>query len=965
MRQVVPDGCQQVDRAHHQRYSVSSKSALSLNSLYSVVNEADESSSDEDDQETGRAATEVDRIHELLQEHSGKMRDGASALVPDIGNIPYKRRFYTGSLLHVAALSHESHGLLEKLLQMKADANESAHGEWPGVASKLKVQPIHLAAAVGNLDALRSLIHHRVEVDAQSKHDQNDHYTALHNAVWFSNDEAVQYLIRKKANVDIQNTKGETPLHLAVKSHDLPIVRQLVMARAKWTTQAKDGATCVDLAIQCCPEALSMTTEKSMKTLLQIAKVGADEHMAYKTIIGKDGKLKEAWQKAMKDESARSPDTFLEDTLKLCKQSPLAAATLLDGLAVEPAAANPQYGVPKTARVHLKFFPTALLEDMEWPDPTCLDGQKQSRWMRQLCNAKPADLLQPSATTRATACEQDDEDEQLVSIKVVVVKGLVCPEFLEVIAGADENGDRICQSIVSLAVMNFCWLHFARATAVSNIIYRLLAVALMTCSVFLEIVPNDAPLFLKQACWNVVAAIISYEVLHSLVSLAKVMYQAISKSFLETVRHNITNLCEWIFNGVSFYMIYISAQQGFDVCAVPPLAAVTLLVRWLLLAWSLRTVDGVGQILLPIIFASFEPVKGVLLVAFFGFLAFFSAFLTLGSQVENLSILGVLINTMRLLLLGDGDGIDAVLRAFGDDEAEFQLIGVVFLAAAIFMFVIVILNLLIAAYGEASLKDGEIKFRQQRARVCLNGWNMPSWPFGCSVLRLPDGNIVSVYLAVILIGLLGWTILFALARDHAAICGWPAMALFLGDCILNQKPWPDTEDGPRLLHLWMCYQQKLENEHRQNSETQDSHQDHYKKLSRRLDMRHRKLHRKMAQMMFQAESMIKQRWTEGVDQQTSPNLRVDDENSAAATADNPAVPTEAWQQTVLKQLEKLCSGQEDLRRRLDELEKNSSRDCTSQEDLQQRLDEPGGPATEIGASGETLEHQAENRVVEE
>eukprot|EP00930_Biecheleria_cincta_P023503 TRINITY_DN16977_c0_g5_i1.p1 TRINITY_DN16977_c0_g5~~TRINITY_DN16977_c0_g5_i1.p1 ORF type:complete len:923 (+),score=166.61 TRINITY_DN16977_c0_g5_i1:53-2821(+) len=852
------DGCHDSDdspsfRAQQRRDSWGKqRGSVTMQSISSIVDEVDDSS-DEDDHETHREATEVCKISELLQEHCGTPNWEDSAVSKTISDIPYKGRKYKGKLLHVAALSRENehHLLVERLLDLKAKPDEPAHGDWPGVAvSGVEVQPIHLAAAVGNLDVVRSLLRHGADVDAQSKHDARDHYTALHDAVWFSHDEVVIYLMRKDANLDIQNTKGETPLHLAVRSHDLPIVKHLMKQGANPKIPANGGETAIHLAMQFCPETFGIVADKSMKSLLMAAKVGgADEHLAFRTIVGKDGQLKPAWQKALKKESDSAPDLFLEQILTLCKRSPLAAVALLEGLATEPAAVHTQYTVPKTASVHEKFFPTALLENTQWPDPTSSEGQKQMSWMTHLCNGKPDDVLHPHAV--GASASEDDEDEQLVSMRVLSVRGLVNPDFLEVIADADENGECLCQSIVSLAVMSYCWTGFAKATAIANTIYRSLAVALLTCSVFLKIVPTESNLFLNQVCWNGVAAIVTFELLCSLILLAKVMIRALTGSFLEAMRNNVTNFLEWVFNGVSFYMICVSAQEGFDLCAVPSLAALTLLVRWLLLAWSLRTVDGVGQILLPIILASFEPVKGVLLVALFGFIAFFTAFLALGSAAaQNVNVLSVLINTMRLLLLSDGDGIDAVLRAFGDDEAEFQLVGVAFLAAAIFMFVIVILNLLIAAYGEASLKDGEVKFRQQLAQVCLNAWRRPSWPFGFSACRLPDGNVFFVYIAVMFIGVGGWILLFAFARDYAAICGWPALALLMGDCILNQKPWQDeNEEGTRLLHLWMCHQKKLEHAQRQTLARLDEPRDHYKKLSRRLDVRHRKLHRKMDEMM--------------------------------------------------------------------------------------------------------------------
>jgi ankyrin repeat protein len=58
--------------------------------------------------------------------------------------------------------------------------------------------------------------------------DPNSGSTLLFKAVQLENYEAIEFLLKKKANLDIQNIYGETPLHLAVENGNIEIVNILL-----------------------------------------------------------------------------------------------------------------------------------------------------------------------------------------------------------------------------------------------------------------------------------------------------------------------------------------------------------------------------------------------------------------------------------------------------------------------------------------------------------------------------------------------------------------------------------------------------------------------------------------------------------------------------------------------------------------------------------------------------------------
>ena len=88
-----------------------------------------------------------------------------------------------------------------------------------------------------------------------------------------------------------------------------------------------------------------------------------------------------------------------------------------------------------------------------------------------------------------------------------------------------------------------------------------------------------------------------------------------------------------------------------------------------MLTWTCRAFAWAGEKILPILKASCVPMGGILLVTasiFCGFCHSFAA-LTLAQGISDHFF--VLLASLRLLLLGDGDGAAVILGLYNGDEA--------------------------------------------------------------------------------------------------------------------------------------------------------------------------------------------------------------------------------------------------------------------------------------------------------
>lgn len=117
--------------------------------------------------------------------------------------------------------------------------------------------PLHLAAALYNVDCARTLVTHGAVVDCTG-HKRNS--TPLHYAAsgyvnapgWNerAQERMITYLIDFGASVDVTDKNGATPLHKAVRTRCAGAVQILLAAGADVRAVSKSGSTPLHLAVQ-------------------------------------------------------------------------------------------------------------------------------------------------------------------------------------------------------------------------------------------------------------------------------------------------------------------------------------------------------------------------------------------------------------------------------------------------------------------------------------------------------------------------------------------------------------------------------------------------------------------------------------------------------------------------------------------------------------------------------------------
>jgi ankyrin repeat protein len=105
---------------------------------------------------------------------------------------------------------------------------------------------LYVAAQSGSLEAIRVLLDHSTERQAQDK----DGRTALHMAAQSGSLEAIRVLLDRGADIQAQDKDGRTALHMAVQSGSFKAIQMLLDHSANIQAQDKNGRTALHVAAQ-------------------------------------------------------------------------------------------------------------------------------------------------------------------------------------------------------------------------------------------------------------------------------------------------------------------------------------------------------------------------------------------------------------------------------------------------------------------------------------------------------------------------------------------------------------------------------------------------------------------------------------------------------------------------------------------------------------------------------------------
>ncbi len=101
-----------------------------------------------------------------------------------------------------------------------------------------------MAVMWGHTEAVKLLVAAGANIDAENTKGQ----TLLHRAAWSGDTKVVKLLLAARANVDAVDNEGWTPLHGAAERGHTEVVKLLLNAGAKISVSNTEGRTALDLA---------------------------------------------------------------------------------------------------------------------------------------------------------------------------------------------------------------------------------------------------------------------------------------------------------------------------------------------------------------------------------------------------------------------------------------------------------------------------------------------------------------------------------------------------------------------------------------------------------------------------------------------------------------------------------------------------------------------------------------------
>jgi len=337
-----------------------------------------------------------------------------------------------------------------------------------------------------------------------------------------------------------------------------------------------------------------------------------------------------------------------------------------------------------------------------------------------------------------------------VNIKVLLIEDMISPEVFLALSKTDHL--RIFTKVAIKAMVDFVWFKCARTYYSINLVYRFVELALLLWWVL----NPELPAHLRRITWSFMCFAFIRDGLYEACELYGLRKLCSSTRHKSKEQDAVSRFLGWFdaagwsrffrnwttpgnmmdaFSVILMLMLVITTYDdsrsnlsGQDDAFV----AALVFSRWMELLVACRAYTLIGRKLLPVL-QSASAMGGIACVTFFTFMAFLHAFWALGSGGSTFR--DILINAIRFLVVGDGDGIDMVLSLGTDDDEETQGFGkigpIVILVVAMLVFSIWIMNLFIAATDQAyeqALEYSATRFQQERASICMQHMFQPCFP---------------------------------------------------------------------------------------------------------------------------------------------------------------------------------------------------------------------------------------------
>lgn len=792
----------------------------------------------------------------------------------------FKGRAFTGTALHIAALSKgvdsdlSGEQLLCDLIDMGVDLSQECE------YASGSCQAIHLAAGVGNRNIVRMLVESQCDVDAKTTFNNEPHYAALHEACFFRQTDMVSELLKLKASTNTVNNKKQMPLHIAAIQGMHNVCQMLVAANADITMEDNKGITPLVAAMESglyLYSKLFHLTGRTLKDLYMVAQLSA---VASSEMLRDKNSLEghhSSWTSELQKDCTSGDG--MATWIKLIAIAPKASEEVIDCLTVRPRIQNEAHH-PLPKRVNLPEGKLFLCDYQPFDYWACKADQAEvfPPWHESLCPGiglgKKEEVGKRSCqkTLCGSICGQDfstvvpvvetNEPESTneagarynrrktaardlvpVDVRILCLPGVICPHVLHALASVKDQ--HVFGKISVRAIVEYTWTQVVRFPYYCRTCQRVIVVALLLAWVLAQ---HDLTQMQRRVLWSVLAAMTYLEMFHEICEA--IGYWRVLGLFAVYMRSG-KNIFDYVSLGISLTLCHVTFFD-FKLEDWPILFSVLVMGRWLMLMWTCRAFAWAGPRIMPIMEASMAPMAGILAVTAFCFLGFWHSFAALQLGHGGMENIEVLLASVRLLLLGDGDGIDAVLSLY-DGQKEGSAVTVVFLAVAVLVFCICILNLFIAVHGEAYEEAQEksfTSFLQQRVGVCLHAVLMPSWPPPrCPRLQNPKLFSLIVYL----VSLSVWAVLLFQTNIHPVFASVVlALGCLVAEALMMQLPWDKREDNKHFL--WVCHRSDYdENEFcptESFAQTLDGRLGHLRKISQSM---HRKLGNNVSELKKQFE----------------------------------------------------------------------------------------------------------------